>query len=240
MKHLTIGSTKGVYAGERCFVVGNGPSLRDAPFDLLKDEYTFGMNLIGLVSDYTDWLPSFYVFTSMNFNNPDEQPMETVLKAIDGSLLSFVWDNFKYSSILKDRDNVVWIPVSHSRHYKPGDGDISWWSDDASKRVSKYGSTLFAALQIAAYMGFSPIYIIGADGYQGAHKISEPDCNHFHPRYHKTKDSAWPPMANAFGKHIQQIALTNCQRLGVEIYDATQSPGLGVLPKVDLMAVVTT
>ncbi len=232
-----IKELRGAYSDKRCFVIGNGPSLRNAPFDLLKSEFTFGMNLIGLVSDYTDWLPLFYVFTSVNFNGGD-QPVQTVLKAIDGAKIAFVWDKYKDSSILNKRGNIVWIPVSHTGNYRPGIAKDDWWSDDASERVSKYGTTLFPALRIAAYLGFSPLYLIGADGYKGAHNAEEPDCNHFHPRYHIKKKASWIPLANAYAVHTHKIARANCERLGVELYDASQSQGLGVLPKVDLLKVL--
>ncbi len=37
-----------LYNGKRCFVIGNGPSLKNTDLSLLKDEYAFGMNRIYL------------------------------------------------------------------------------------------------------------------------------------------------------------------------------------------------
>jgi hypothetical protein len=227
----------GMYQGERCFMIGNGPSLRQAPFDLLHGEYTFGMNRIGLITEYTDWIPRFYVFTSSLFDSR-EVPLTDMLLAIDTAEVAFIWDKYRNQSDLKVRNNIAWVNVSHTRHYKPGGGDNGFWSDDASLRVSKYGTTMFAALQLAAYLGFSPLYVIGADGYQGAHTASEPDINHFHPRYHRDKKASWPPVGNAFSKHVYELSLAACERLGVEIYDATPTPGYGVLPKADMAEVL--
>ena len=42
-------SYKNKFAGERCFVVGNGPSLNNMDMSKLSDEYTFGMNRIFLM-----------------------------------------------------------------------------------------------------------------------------------------------------------------------------------------------
>lgn len=39
-----LSELKDKYQGERCFVIGNGPSLRDTDVAKLKDEFTFGMN----------------------------------------------------------------------------------------------------------------------------------------------------------------------------------------------------
>ena len=32
------------YAGKRCFILGNGPSLKDEDLSVLKDEYVFTVN----------------------------------------------------------------------------------------------------------------------------------------------------------------------------------------------------
>ncbi len=48
------------YQGERCFIIGNGPSLNDLDLSKLAKEYTFGMNKIYLLYDRIDWRPSFY------------------------------------------------------------------------------------------------------------------------------------------------------------------------------------
>ncbi|MCC8085761.1 MAG: hypothetical protein LIP15_16235, partial [Clostridium sp.] len=41
-----IRAFRGRYEGKRCFIIGNGPSLRQEDMDLLKQEYTFGANRI--------------------------------------------------------------------------------------------------------------------------------------------------------------------------------------------------
>ncbi|MCI0854684.1 MAG: hypothetical protein J4N91_09695, partial [Chloroflexi bacterium] len=37
------------HRGERCFVIGNGPSLKQTDLSLLKEEFTFGMNRIYMI-----------------------------------------------------------------------------------------------------------------------------------------------------------------------------------------------
>jgi len=38
------------HLGDRCVIIGNGPSLRNTDMTLLHDEYTFGLNRIYLMS----------------------------------------------------------------------------------------------------------------------------------------------------------------------------------------------
>ena len=35
---------KGIHIGKRCFIIGNGPSLRVEDLEKIKDEYTFAAN----------------------------------------------------------------------------------------------------------------------------------------------------------------------------------------------------
>ncbi len=43
-----LGELKDIHRGQRCFIIGNGPSLKQTDLSLLKDEFTFGMNRIYL------------------------------------------------------------------------------------------------------------------------------------------------------------------------------------------------
>ena len=54
-----------IHIGERCFIVGNGPSLRCEDLDMLKQEITFGSNYIYKIFNKTDWRPTYY-FNSDN------------------------------------------------------------------------------------------------------------------------------------------------------------------------------
>ena len=51
---------KNKYNGERCFIIGNGPSLTVHDLEKLESEYTFATNRIYHVYAKTDWRPSFY------------------------------------------------------------------------------------------------------------------------------------------------------------------------------------
>lgn len=57
---LRLERLKDSHKGERCFLIGNGPSLTGEDLHLLKDEYTFGTNMVYKIFDKTDWRPSFH------------------------------------------------------------------------------------------------------------------------------------------------------------------------------------
>jgi len=57
-----LAELKDNYCGERCFIMGNGPSLRDTDISKLKGEYTFGMNRVYLAFEDWGFQTSFLVF----------------------------------------------------------------------------------------------------------------------------------------------------------------------------------
>src|SRR3990167_699038 len=100
---------------------------------------------------------------------------------------------------------------------------MSYWSDDIYNWVSKFGTVMLPTLQVAAYLGFNPLYLIGCDlNYLYSPGI---DSNHAHTQI------ATPSEYKEFFEsglidrvHIQahQIAKFACDRLGVKVYNATE------------------
>ena len=59
-KYKRLKELKDKYLNQRCFIVCTGPSLTFEDLELIKNEYTFGMNSILKVLDKTEWRPTFY------------------------------------------------------------------------------------------------------------------------------------------------------------------------------------
>lgn len=57
---LGLYKCKDMHRGRRCFIVGNGPSLRIEDLDRLQGELTFASNRIFLAFEQTEWRPSYY------------------------------------------------------------------------------------------------------------------------------------------------------------------------------------
>ena len=49
------------YSGQRCFIMGNGPSVNFMNLELLKDEVVWGFNKCYLLFERLSWLPRFNV-----------------------------------------------------------------------------------------------------------------------------------------------------------------------------------
>lgn len=237
---------KDKYKGERCFCIGNGPSLAKTPLHLLCNEYTFGMNKIAKIFPSTPWRPTFYVNTG---GGPKDVSCARVAREAMKCAISFV----EYSNLnrLLEREgdklrlpsNVIPVRVSHKGGIYD-DPDPSLWSHDITERVSKDGSTMLSAMQIAVYMGFTTIYLVGCDlGWKPFDWEEDKDPNHFCEDYWDkmkmgsrkvivTQEYADNSERSIRSAHV--LAKKVCDSLGVKIYNATVGGELEVHPRVDI------
>ncbi len=149
---------KGKYTGKRCFIIGNGPSLTTNDLDKLKNEITFGSNRIFTIYGKTEWRPTFYA-------NQDQVVLEKMLDELSDTIsqseLGFI-SAHNYSLCaekVKYLDNVLWLA---KRFCSPKNNKYAF-SDDVSKEVIEGLTITYTCMQIAAYMGFSEIYLLGID-----------------------------------------------------------------------------
>ena len=234
---MNLEELQGIHKNKRAFLVGNGPSLSKAPFDLFAKEYTFGMNRIALIFKMTDWRPTYFVGvstlmvdTSLSHYHLD------FLDGIDAAEIAFIWSGLIGISSLNRRKNVVFIDCSEMEHVESHEAMLEFWSDDISERVSKFGTSMFTALQIAAWMGFDPIYLIGVDGFYQDYK-GKKDPNHFNSEYRGKHGNTDFEKINAAHKKAYEIA-REALKGRIKIYDATQAAGYGIFPKRDLLKVL--
>lgn len=146
-------SYKDKHKGERCFLIGNGPSLTTSDLELLKDETTFACNMICKIYDQTTWRPDYHCM-------------------IDGIIAKYQCEEFmeKLSGVLftnkstyrilaqkpDDDDQCVQVTnVGKSPYYVKGDM-LTYY-------VPSGATVMGFMLELAMFMGFKEIYLIGVD-----------------------------------------------------------------------------
>jgi hypothetical protein len=221
--------------------MGNGPSLNQTDLALLRNEYVWGTNRCYLLFDRIPWRPSFYTAV-------DNRVVPDISRDIRGlvrdmrSTLFFFPVAFRTKRILCSDKNVYWynqVLLDESR--LPG----GMFSIDAALKVSSVRTVTIAALQLAVYLGFNPIYLIGCDtSYKIPssvyHEKGDPDRlvstqddpNHFDPDYFGKGRKWHDPHVDRMIFHFQQ-AKTVCDELGVSVYNATVGGNLEVYPRVE-------
>lgn len=172
-KNSKLEKFKNIYAGKRCFIIGNGPSLTYQDLQKLynEKEICFGVNRIYFAYEYTDWRPDYYVACDYFIIKKDTriiQQLNTnkfIRHLYNENLFDGQKDIYEYRGLVESKSGVG-------------------FSDDIVKGVCIGRTVVYDAIQIAAYMGFSEIYLLGVDmsenmvaEAEGAHFYKSPDIN---------------------------------------------------------------
>ncbi len=207
-----------IHKGKRCFIIATGPSLTISDLEKLDNEYTFGMNSIAMICDKTNWKPTYYGIQD-----------EYVYRNIESSIKNCGFKNiFVGSNLIKFFDipqSFYVFPFNILKHKFPNAKLFTKFSKDCSLTVYDGYSITYSLIQLAVYMGFTEIYLLGADcSYNGKKQ-------HFieHGVIDKTADKAGDRMRFAY-REAKKYADNN----GIKIYNATRGGELEVFERVNL------
>lgn len=230
---------KNIHQGERCFVIGNGPSLRASDLDRLKDEKSFAANKIFKIFDKTVWRPTYYVTQDGNVYSSIFDEILDISNACD---CCFMYGN-GYRALpkaIRKKDNIYFFN-SYTKKNEKGESEFS---DDISVGVNNGFTVTFASLQIAVYMGFKEIYLLGCDNsyarnadMNGNDKKEANTSDHFYTEayFETTSDIEHTPQGAPvdFMDGAYKIAKEYGDKHGIKIYNATRGGALEVFPRVD-------
>jgi hypothetical protein len=151
---------KSLHDNQSCFIIGNGPSLTYEDLTSIKDYHTFGSNKIFHMNGY---MPKYYFAQDFillkdkdfyfNFKNYSDKSQKVFLPY---NLLSKRSKNKLDSKIYYF---YLKVPNKFTRNF----------STEVDKFIEDGWTITFTILQIAIYMGFSKIYLLGVDNTIGSH-----------------------------------------------------------------------
>jgi len=212
-----------IHAGERCFIIGNGPSLKQTDLTRLKDEFTFGLNRIYLLFPELGFNTTYFV----SINDLVIEQCSQEIAALPMPRFISWHSNRHFQSF---PDDLIFLYTTYT-----GAG----FAHDLTRRVWEGATVTNVALQVAFYLGFSKVFLIGVDhnfidkGKANQTVVSQgDDPNHFSPAYFG-KGFRWqlPDLdTSEIGYSLAKIAY---QRAGREVLDATVNGKLSIFPKVD-------
>lgn len=142
---------KDTHKGETCVIVGNGPSLDSTPLEALAHNYkAFGANKIYDSSAHPDFVPDFWT-------------------CIDDLMLTdcvpYLMDHPEFDAA-RFVPRYIPLPNSNSLNTEVGIG----FSKDAAVKVFLGGTVTYVNIQLAYYMGFTTVLLVGLD-----HRYSKVD-----------------------------------------------------------------
>lgn len=231
-RYKVLKQFKNRHNNKRCFIVASGPSLTLDDVNLLKGEICFGMNSIYKLFDKTNWRPDYYGVVDVNvFERIKDELTDVKLNC------AFYPDKYIHWHI----KNGFAVPFKQGIGYNAFVRKIvpkRFWttsiSTDISKRVYEGSSVVHFLMQIAFYMGFKEIYLLGTDcnffgdvkhsglvDYKGANNLA----NSAEDLYNGLMDD-------------YKLALEYANQNGVKIYNATRGGMLEIFPRVQLEQVL--
>lgn len=213
-----------IHKNDRCFIVGNGPSLKRTDLSLLKNEFSFGMNRIYLLFENTTYRPTYYVASN-----------ELVLTQFSDDIRKLdipKFLNWNRRKFFPQNDHLTMF-------YKINFGINDFFGMDPRKPVCGGGTVTYVAMQLAYYMGFREVILIGVDhnfsdrGIPNTTEVrqSEKDESHFHPSYFP-KGSLWQLPDLKHSEMAYQLARKYFEADGRQIIDATIDGKCPVFKKV--------
>lgn len=202
----------------RMWLIGNGPSLRDTPLHLLKDEQTFALNKIEIIYKDTDWRPTHYYCADV------VEGSDYWKQSVSANPQAKLFLSDEWKDEVSGRD-ITWVSKCKKHHF--------YASDNVSKRVESWHlpevCTAFGSMspmmQYAVLMGFTELYLLGCD-------LWGDGLNHFSESYVEKEDVERRNRDNLW---LHQMAKHSCP---VPVYNATLGGSLEIWPRVDMRKVL--
>lgn len=216
----------GRYKDKRCFIVCTGPSLTLEDVERLQGEYTFSMNSITKIFPRTNWRPTFYLIQD-----------EAGYLKLEKDLQTYKLENRFVSDMLMDqlklKEKFIIYPFDVLNH--PPNGihmaPRYFFSDNAYSIIYDGFSVTYSAMQLAVYMGFKEIYLIGCDcDYSGEKK---------HFVNYDSQRTFTPPASEQNMISAYRMAKKYADTHGIRICNATRGGKLEVFKRVNFDELMT-
>jgi len=218
-----LAGLRDLHRGQRCFILGNGPSLKETELTRLKGEVTFGMNRIYLAFGDMGFPTTYYVAVNT-----------LVIEQCAAEIRSLPMRKFltwRGRRWLAGAPDVIYLDTDYTG--RPS------FARDVRRRVFEGSTVTYVALQLAYHMGFDEVILIGVDhhfstqGEPNATVVSRGgDTDHFSPGYFGA-GFRWQLPDLGASEAAYRLAKEAFESDGRRVVDATVGGRLTVFPKVD-------
>lgn len=207
------------HKGERCFIVATGPSLRFEDLETLRKnkEICFSMNSIYEAFGETRWRPDYFLvddYSMLRDESIDWDAIDVPNKLMGDTSEEF-WNKKKHDKYLK-----------YHQIYEMCQDRLPHFTDDFSTRTYLGCTVTYTCIQLAAYMGFSKIYLLGVDFSYANEKNAT--YGHFYKEEKKEAIGYTKEVLNAY-KATRKYA----DEHGIRVINATRGGKLEVFERVD-------
>ena len=232
-----IKAYKDMYKDHRCWIIGNGPSLVSEDLDQIKGEFSFAANKIYYIFSKTLWRPSVYMCQ-------DPRVIQSILNDKTPEKYFINESNIFISKVLKNSAERIFEDPAYYRLCKgKGLKDISF-SNDFPVYVVEGLSVTYSMIQLAVYMGFKEIYLLGTEH----DTLVALQYDHFYDKEESIisrsceETDGTGKLNDTYSHQVQctynlweqyKVLKKMAERKGVKIYNATIGGQLDIFERVD-------
>lgn len=219
------------HKGEKCFIIGNGPSLKIQDLETLhkKKITTFGSNKIYRAFGETSWRPDYYMCQ-------DRRMLEHNWAEI-GSLegMTFFYPHQAISEKHLDirQKNAILFPFKTINIYPV------WFTYNPLMVLHEGKTVTFSLLQLAEFMGFSEVYLLGVDcdyptiqDASGELVVDKKAQTHFIKDYWSENELIYQPDTKT-SMQAYKSAQEYSETHEIKFYNATRGGALEAFPRID-------
>lgn len=246
---------KNIHKGKRCFVLGNGPSLKNLNFSRLKNEIVFTVNQLPRNKAYPELYSNYHFWTDEVFYKISDKPQDRELLSIHRSVKTetnspIVFYRATAKSMLEQFGLVNDLNIRYFMDvWYDDNNNIRQANIDYTKMIPLFPSVVNYAICLAVYMGICEIYLLGCDctGFltmgetslkkaensQYAYEISKNEKKRMEQAMERKTiygELRWH--ADVF--EIYEILDEYCRKNGAKLFNATSGGLLNSLPRINL------
>ncbi len=216
--HKQLRSLKNSRNG-RCFVIGNGPSLKNSDLKRIMElgEKSLACNSLIKLFNEIPFRPTYYFAQDNKIILDNKKEIEQYSGA------RFIKAHYARRYHLK---GVTYYNMLFPKH-------PIGFSRDISKVVYSGQTVTYSMIQFAAYMGFKEIYLIGVDCNYSQNNDTISADSYFDARLFNSGRSYAPPEVDT-NLLAYSRAKEVCDKMGVKIYNATRGGKLEIFPRANL------
>lgn len=237
----------------RCFILGNGPSMKSQDLSFLKDEAVFTVNQIARNEQFKYLHPVAhfwmdYVFFKEDYQgNADPELLKCFKKAAMSAEMCFYpleKEEFIKKNMLSQNAYFIKQKLKTYEGFRE--------KIDFTKVIPGFSTVVHYAICMALYMGYKEIYLLGCDGTSILSSINavleKENCTYSYEVDEKEKKRMEEMVKNAsitdyaysYYSSLKEyeILLKYCNRSGVKLINCTAETALDMIPKMKYEVVV--
>lgn len=216
---------RNAHQGKRCFIVGNGPSLTAADLEKLRGEICFGTHRVFNIFPETDWRPTYYCAQDHSLIQASTKDVSRLV-AKGGKFIAVV-PGRRYKKI----KGASYVKMKLDPFYP----ELPKFSEDVSDGIYEGFTVTYMCFQLAVYMGFREIYLLGVD--HSYSKVKLPNGEVLENSAVADHFSAKDVLENVPQLYKSTLAYEKAERYtkerGIKIYNATRGGCLDSFERID-------